>query len=193
MQVVLASASPRRRELLRLICPEFSVEVPRCAEDLPHGISPASAVAALALRKAKEVSARLPERIVIGSDTAVALGRRILGKPQNRDEAQAMLRDLAGRSHRVHTGVAVLRGNRERTFVSSADVTFAPMSREEIAAYAASGECDDKAGSYAVQGMGARFIERVNGDFYAVMGLPLCPLYRVLVELGLSSTELSLK
>ncbi|MEG1773374.1 MAG: Maf family protein [Oscillospiraceae bacterium] len=184
MSLILASSSPRRQELLRLITDDFLIDPPTCDEALPHGIQPEDGVAVLAMRKASDVFARHPDELVIGADTVVALGRTLLGKPRDRDDAARMLSLLSGCAHRVYTGVCVLSGEYERTFVSSARVHFSPMSAQEIADYTASGECEDKAGAYAIQGRGARFIDRIDGDYYAVMGLPVCRLYQLLRDLA---------
>ena len=179
--LILASASPRRRELLHLITPDFIVDVSDVSEALPASISPADAVETLALRKAQAVAARhAPDDTVIGSDTVVVLGGEILGKPHDRADAAAMLRRLSGRTHEVVTGAAVLSGAYKTVFHSAALVTFAVMSEQEIAAYLDTGEPFDKAGAYGIQGYGARYIERVEGDYPAVVGLPVQRLYQAL-------------
>jgi len=181
--LILASASPRRRELLSLITADFTVEVSDVPEALPDGLSPAQAVETLALRKAAAVAARRGAADpVIGSDTVVALDGAVLGKPADRADAVRMLRALAGRTHEVFTGAAVLHGEKQIVFHSSARVTFAPMEEAEIAAYLDTGEPFDKAGAYGIQGYGARYIERVEGDYSAVVGLPVQRLYRALRE-----------
>ena len=179
--LILASASPRRRELLSLITPDFTVDVSDVSEALPASISPADAVETLALRKAEAVAARHdPADVVIGSDTLVVLGETILGKPRGRADAADMLRRLSGRTHEVVTGAAVLSGADKTVFHSAALVTFAVMSEREIAAYLDTGEPFDKAGAYGIQGYGARYIERVEGDYPAVVGLPVQRLYQAL-------------
>ena len=179
--LILASASPRRRELLHLITPDFIVDVSDVSEALPASISPVDAVETLALRKAQAVAARHgPDDTVIGSDTVVVLGGEILGKPHDRADAAAMLRRLSGRTHEVVTGAAVLSGAHKTVFHSAALVTFAAMSEQEIAAYLDTGEPFDKAGAYGIQGYGARYIERVEGDYPAVVGLPVQRLYQAL-------------
>ncbi|MEG2174186.1 MAG: Maf family protein [Oscillospiraceae bacterium] len=185
MALVLASASPRRRALLRLITPAFEVAISHTDETLPARISPSDAVALLALRKARAVWEQRPNDIVIGADTIVALGRDILGKPQDATEAAAMLRRLSGKTHRVYTGVSILDSRAEHSFVSWAEVQFSRMTEEEILDYARTGEGHDKAGSYAIQGQAARFIKGIKGDYYTVMGLPVCRLYHLLHKLSL--------
>ena len=183
--IILASASPRRQELLHLITDEFTVAPTNADETLPVGTGPEEAVRTLALRKAHAAagSAKACD-IVIGSDTIVAApDGRILGKPRDRQDAADMLRTLSGRGHTVFTGVAVLAGKRERVFVSSAAVTFSEMTDAEINEYLDTGEPFDKAGAYGIQGRGARYITGVSGDYFAVVGLPVHTLYETLREL----------
>jgi septum formation protein len=189
MRLILASSSPRRRELLRLITADFSVLPADADESLPPGTPAAQAAQILARRKAQAVAQKHPHDAVLGADTVVALGDAILGKPSDIPDAMRMLRLLAGKTHLVHTGVCLLQPGEARQFVSSAAVTFAPMSEREISFYAACKEPADKAGAYAVQGVGARYIERIEGDYYAVMGLPVCRLYRLLSQGGLLCAE----
>jgi len=184
--LILASSSPRRRELLSLITPDFTVDVSDADESLPQGLSPQEVVLALAQRKAEAVAARhSPADTVIGADTVVALDGMILGKPADRADAAHMLRVLSGRTHTVCTGVCVIAAGRAERFCAGAEVAFAPMSEAEIAAYLDTGEPFDKAGAYGIQGFGARYIERVSGDYPAVVGLPVRPLYAALRRLGL--------
>lgn len=177
VSVVLASQSPRRQELLRCLFPRFTVRVSEADETLPAGIAPNAAVESLALRKARAVARDAPGALVIGADTVVAIDGLILGKPRDAADAAGMLRRLSGRTHQVYTGVAMLGGGREETFHECTGVTFAPLAEEEIAWYLSTGEPFDKAGSYGIQGYGARFIERISGDYFAVMGLPLHGIY----------------
>ena len=184
--LILASASPRRNELLRLITPDFTVDVSDADETLPDGLDAHEAVALLARRKAEAVAARRDQSdAVIGADTVVVLDGAILGKPHGREDAARMLRALAGRTHTVVTGVCVLAGGRSECFTAEARVAFAAMSEAEIAAYLDTGEPFDKAGAYGIQGFGARYIERVEGDYPAVVGLPVHPLYAALRRMGL--------
>lgn len=187
MRLILASASPRRQELLRLITEDFLVHTSNVDESLVPGLSPADAVSLLARRKAMAVRRECPQDAVIGADTVVAVDGFLLGKPRDSADAALMLRQLSGRTHEVLTGVclALPAPGAEHTFVSRAQVTFAPLEEEEILAYAASGEPADKAGAYGIQGRGARFVERINGDYYTVMGLPVCRLYHLMREQGL--------
>lgn len=181
--LILASGSPRRRELLGYIRPDFAVVTLPTDESLPAGTPPREGVEALALRKARAVFAEHPEDIVIGADTVVALDGKVFGKPRDTAEAEFMLRTLAGREHIVFTGVAIVGTNIERVFSEEAVVRFAPLTDEDIAAYVATGEPMDKAGGYGIQGRGALLVEGIRGDFYNVMGLPVCRLARELAGL----------
>ena len=172
-EIVLASQSPRRQELLGFLFPRFTVRVSEADETLPEGIAPDEAVRTLALRKARAVAPEAPGALVIGADTVVAIDGLILGKPRDAADAAGMLRRLSGRTHQVYTGVALLGGGREECFHECTGVTFAPLTDGEIAWYLSTGEPFDKAGSYGIQGYGARFIERISGDYFTVMGLPL--------------------
>lgn len=185
--VILASASPRRKQLLSLITPDFLIDVSTAPEVLPDGVTPAEAVQLLASQKAEAVAARHEQTdVVIGSDTIVVFENKILGKPKDRADAKRMLSSLSGNTHEVFTGVCILFEKEKRLLLSRAAVTFAKMEEDEIDRYLDTGEPFDKAGSYGAQGYGARFIERIDGDFYTVMGLPVQKLYTALREMGLS-------
>ena len=173
MGLLLASASPRRQELLRLITKDFTVLPAAVEESLPPALSAEEAAQYLARKKAAAVSAQHPKDLVLGSDTTVLLGDQILGKPGTPERAAEMLRLLSGKTHRVITGVALARGGVLRSFQSETAVTFYPLSEEEIAAYVATGEPRDKAGAYAIQGKGAAMIERIEGCYFNVVGLPI--------------------
>ncbi len=179
--ILLASASPRRRELFTHLDLPFtctSVDI----DETPHpGELPETMVKRLALAKAEAAAPHAPESWVVGSDTVVALGDEILGKPTDTNHAAQMLGRLQGRSHRVWTGVAVLRpGQSSEVFAESTAVWFRAMSGREIADYVATGEPMDKAGAYGIQERGAVFVERIEGDYFTVVGLPLCRLSQVL-------------
>ena len=173
---ILASQSPRRKELLGLILPAFSVQVSDADETLAPGTSPMAAVEQLALQKDPG------EFVVIGSDTVVSIDGRILGKPHSREDCLEMLQTLSGREHLVHTGVALLRGEDRRVFTETAGVEFWPLSREEIDWYASTPEPYDKAGGYGVPGRASLLVRGVRGDYYTVMGLPVSRLWRELRE-----------
>jgi septum formation protein len=172
--LILASQSPRRRQILEMLGFGFEVLPPAGDESVPDGTPAETIPEVLARRKALEVSLLRPDALVLGSDTLVELDGEVLGKPSGPGEALDMLRRLDGRGHRVFTGVALARGGillgsaTERTAV-----IFARHSGEELAAYAASGEPLDKAGSYAIQGRGAFLVDRIDGCFFNVMGLPV--------------------
>lgn len=188
MKIILASASPRRSELLRQIGLDFQVQVSRVEESFTV-VRAGEVVEQLSARKAEAVLAGLEEPgevLVIGADTVVALEDRILGKPDSLAGAEEMLRALSGRTHQVYTGVTLLHrreGTVERkTFHEMTKVTFFPMTDKEIAEYAAGGECMDKAGAYGIQGMGARYIREIQGDYNNVVGLPVGRLYQEIKE-----------
>jgi septum formation protein len=187
-RAVLASSSPRRRELLTLIGIPHTVSPADIDETILPGEAPAPHAERLAREKAALVAERVAredgEAVVIGADTIVVVDSDILGKPRDETSAAAMLRRLAGRSHTVFTAVAVARGDRLVSGVEAVDVTFRAMSDEEIAAYIATGEPMDKAGAYGIQGYGATIVERIVGDYFAVMGLALGRLVRLLGDVG---------
>jgi septum formation protein len=183
--VVLASESPRRRDLLRLIGLDPLIHPPRLDEsDLP-GEHPRNYAERLAKAKAIAVAPLYPGALIIAADTVVVLGDRMMGKPADDTEAAAMLQSLQGRTHTVHTGLAVVRGATVESAVESVEVTFRPLSSAQIHAYVATGEPRDKAGAYGIQGYGAVIVERIHGDFFAVMGLPLSRLVSLLARLGI--------
>ena len=176
-KLVLASASPRRREILTLAGVPFEV----CAaagEYASEGLPPEERVLALARSKAAQVAGQFPARVVLGADTMVELDGRMLGKPHTEQEAVDMLLSLQGRTHLVRTGVWVIRTDadgaavKQDGFTDTAQVRFFPFDRQEAEAYVATGEPMDKAGAYGIQGYGLRLVEKVCGDFYTVMGLP---------------------
>jgi septum formation protein len=184
MPIVLASSSPRRIELLLKITSDFIV-VPSRIKEVASG-TPEEQVLTLARDKAREVAQR-QEGIVIGADTIVELDGEILGKPRSRAEAQEMLKRLSGREHRVLTGLYVFstETGEDRQACETTLVRFRPLLEREIEAYLDSDEYTDKAGGYAIQGGAAAFVERISGDFFNVMGLPLCRLVLLLREMGL--------
>ena len=183
VNVVLASQSPRRRELLLLIGIAHEVRPANIDETYSAGEVPAGHTERLARTKAETIAA--PNALTIGSDTIVVIDGDVLGKPGDADVAAHMLRRLSGRSHIVITGVAVHWKGRTVSATEEVVVTFRPLSDADIRAYIATGEPMDKAGAYGIQGFGATIVERVDGDYFAVMGLPLNRLTRLLAELGL--------
>ncbi len=178
--LILASGSPRRRELLEYITADFAVITRDTDETPPAGLSPRAGAEALALRKAKAVAAHYPDDTVIGADTIVVLEGAVFGKPADEADARRMLAALSGREHTVFTGVAVVSRMGETVFSEGTLVRFRPLSAADISAYAATGEPMDKAGAYGIQKKGALLIEGISGDFYNVMGLPVCRLSQVL-------------
>ncbi len=180
--LVLASASPRRVSLLRQAGAVFAVVDPGPDPAWPGEAEPRHGVRALALEKARRVAMRRPGRVVIGADTVVTLQGRRLGKPRNAEDAARMLRRLQGRTHEVWTGIAVVRDGETRTAAECAQVQFIRLEPDEIEAYVRTGEPLDKAGAYGVQGLAAQFVRRVEGDYSAVVGLPLARLRRLLNE-----------
>lgn len=179
MRLVLASASPRRAELLRAAGFEFEIHPVDVDERVRAGESPAAYVQRLAEEKARRACAELrdDDAIVLAADTTVVVDGEILAKPEDDAESAAMLRRLSGRSHEVLTGVAVRRGGHEATHVETSTVEFALLSDAEIAWYVRSGEGRDKAGGYAIQGLAARFIPRIGGSYSNVVGLPIATVY----------------
>ncbi|GAB4315590.1 MAG: Maf family protein [Candidatus Sumerlaeia bacterium] len=184
MKIILASASPRRRELLEWLGLPFEVRTPVDEEDEGQGTLPGVLAMRLALKKAQGVAQALGDEpaLVIGADTVVALGRRILGKPRDREEACMMLRALRARVHDVITGVAVVQTRPCAVYVDKAltRVRFRDFSDAELEAYAATSEPYDKAGAYGIQGLGGRLVEEVDGDYFNVVGLPLTVLLNLL-------------
>jgi septum formation protein len=178
--LVLASASPRRVALLRQAGAVFTVVDPGPDRVWPGEAEPRHGVRSLALDKARRVATRRPGRVVIGADTVVVLRGRRLGKPRDATEAAAMLQRLHGRTHEVWTGIAVVRDDEARTAVECAKVQLVRMEPDDIEAYVRTGEPLDKAGAYAVQGLAAQFVRRLEGDYTTVVGLPLARLRLVL-------------
>lgn len=183
MQLILASASPRRKELLGLFHIPFTIRVADIDETMDNTKSPYDEVARVSRLKALAVE-RQADDIVIAADTIVVCSGKVLGKPGSEAEAVSMLQLLSGRDHQVMTGCTVLHGDRTETFTEVTDLHFRDLSRKEIEAYVASGEPMDKAGSYGIQGGAALFCERMAGDYYNVMGLPVCRLGQVLNQIA---------
>lgn len=187
MRLVLASASPRRRELLTQAGFTFTVQTADIDESVRAGEDPVTYTSRLAQEKAAAVFATLQDVedvVVLAADTTVAVEGHILGKPVDAEDAARMLRMLQGRRHQVMTGVAVMSAGETEMHCETTDVFFAPMNDAEIAAYIASGEPMDKAGAYGIQGRAARWITRIEGDYSNVVGLPLAATCRMLEELS---------
>lgn len=184
MDIVLASASPRRSELLKQIGLEFRVCVSN-EEEVIHHTEPSEVVKELSAQKAAAVYELLQGRqeacdLIIGADTVVACDGKILGKPETKEDAVGMLRLLQGRSHEVYTGVCLIHGRtgERKSFFEETKVVFCSMTEEEITEYVNTKDCMDKAGSYGIQGFCARYIKGIEGDYNNVVGLPVCRLYQ---------------
>lgn len=185
MAMILASQSPRRRELLGQMGFSFTVR-PAKGEELPHPeLTPAQLVEELARQKALEVSAEAEaDDVVVAADTVVAIDGVVLGKPHDKAHAAEMLSALSGREHTVYTGVAVKRGETLLVEHETTQVRFRPLTEREIDLYIQTGEPMDKAGSYGIQGYGALLVEGIRGDYFNVVGLPICRLGRMLAQVG---------
>lgn len=189
-RLILASASPRRRELLEQIGAEFEV-IPAQGEEVISKDSPEQVVLELSRQKAQEIAERVQDDniIVLGADTVVAYGNQILGKPKDEQDAQCMLETLSGNTHSVFTGVAMIirEGGRQQcqTFYEETKVTMYPMNKRQILSYISTGEPMDKAGAYAIQGKCAVYIESIQGDYNNVVGLPVARIFQVLQQSGI--------
>ncbi len=183
-RVILASSSPRRHDLLELIGIRHEVIPANIDESIRGRELPVKHAERLAREKAGAIASLDPTSVAIGADTIVLIDKKILGKPANSVDAGSMLRLLSGREHTVVTAVAVARGKKIASAVEKVSVTFRELSDDEIDAYIATGEPMDKAGAYGIQGYGATIVERIEGDYFAVMGLPLVRLVSLLKEVG---------
>ncbi|WP_211240364.1 Maf family protein [Aminiphilus circumscriptus] len=189
-KLVLASASPRRRALLGELGWSFEVRVAEVDETPRNGETPGAMALRLASAKARDVADRMRREgecagvVFLGADTVVVLGEAVLGKPRDRDDARRMLRTLSGREHTVLTAITLVGEECERSALESTQVTFRPLDDAAVDAYAATGEGDDKAGAYAIQGHGALLVERISGCYFNVVGLPLHRLSVLLDECG---------
>lgn len=186
MRLVLASASPRRAELLASAGFAFDVDPAHVDETPRRGEAPREYAARMAREKGAAVAARHSSRIVVAADTIVVVGEAIFGKPANRADAARMLRALSGRDHEVLTAVAIARDGAMREHLESTRVTFAAMTPAEVEWYVDSGEADDKAGAYAIQGLASRFIPRIAGSYSNVVGLPIEAVYRLVQSFSAS-------
>jgi septum formation protein len=180
MSLILASASPRRAELLRNAAIPFMVEAAHVAEQPAAHERPLDYAQRLARDKARAVFARHPQDVVLGADTVVVVDEHLLEKPADNADAARMLRLLSGRAHQVITGVCLVAQDFEQTEAEITQVVFTPLSEDEIATYVASGEPMDKAGAYAIQGIASRWVERIEGCYFNVVGLPVPRVYRML-------------
>jgi septum formation protein len=188
MRVILASTSPRRRELLTLLGIPFDVQAPAFDEQITAGLPVADLAREFARGKARAVARLAPDAAVIGSDTLIEIDQAALGKPESIAEARAMLAMLKGRDHRIISAVAVcaFANGFEETAISTVQVWMKPFSQADLEVYLGSGESIGKAGAYAIQGLGAGLIERIEGDYTSAVGLPLSPVAELLEKCGLS-------
>lgn len=178
--ILLASGSPRRKELMKMAGLKFAVMPTDVPEIVPDSVPPERRAAFLAELKAAYMSVRHPDKIIIGADTVVLCEGRLLGKPKDAEEAKEMLRFLSGKVHTVYTGVSIIYSDEEdaETFLSETKVEFYKLGEDEIDAYVASGEPMDKAGAYGIQGRGCTLVKGIVGDYFTVMGLPIAELVR---------------
>lgn len=183
--ILLASQSPRRKELIELLPWTFEICTKEVEEKIDEDLSAELNVQALAEQKAMAVAKQYPESLVIGADTVVCYEGEIMGKPKDKEDAQRILRRLSGHTHQVYTGVSIIckKMNLSITFYEATDVTMQELSDEEIKDYLKTNESHDKAGAYAIQGYGARYISQIRGDYYNVVGLPVHRLYERLKEI----------
>lgn len=181
-KIILASASPRRKELLATAGVEFEVLVSDADETIPEGTLPVDAAMLTAEKKALAVAGKCTGAVVIGADTIVVLDGRILGKPKDEADAKAMLRFLSGREHEVITGVCLTDGAKTKKFAKVSKVRFYELTDEEIAAYVATNEPMDKAGAYGIQGRGCVLVESIEGDYFNIVGLPVAATVRALAD-----------
>ncbi len=186
MPILLASTSPRRRELLELLGLEFDILPPTCEETLFPDLPPSEQTQQLAREKARSVAIQHPEDLVIGSDTVIEIKSRLLGKPKNMQEAETMLRELRGTHHHVHTGVTIIQQAKHIliSFVETAQVWIKPFDESTLQSYLATKESLGKAGSYSIQGDGAQLIEKIEGDYPTIVGLPLWRIAKILEKQG---------
>lgn len=182
--IVLASSSPRRAQLLAMLDLRFEIEPADIDERYTPGEEPAAHAERLAREKAISIARQQQDSLVIGSDTVVVLDEEVLGKPRDADEAVRMLLRLQGREHTVATGIAVAHRGEVRSDVEEVRVRFRAFDAERARAYVSTGEPMDKAGAYGIQGYGAALVERIEGDYFAVMGLPIARLMKMLESLG---------
>ena len=176
--LILASASPRRKELLSSLNIPFSIIAADISEEIDQNSDLEKEIEKLSYLKAEAIFKDHPDDIVIGSDTIVTIDNKVLGKPKDEKEAMDMLKTLSGKKHSVITAVSILSAKQKETFHINSDVYFDDLSEEEIQDYIASKEPMDKAGAYAIQGKAGKFIKKIDGDYYAIIGLPINELYR---------------
>ena len=182
MKIILASASPRRQELIKMITEDVIVNPCDCDETIKTGLVGREIAEYLSKIKGEAVKTQFSDDIIVSADTIVCLRDKVLGKPKSREDAYSMLRDLSGNTHSVFTGVTIIKGDNEKTFSQETKVAFYELSDEEIYEYIDSGEVYDKAGSYGIQGKGGLLVKGIEGDYFNVVGLPVARLKRELEE-----------
>lgn len=187
--LLLASSSPRRSELLKMAGYEFTVVPANVSETFLHGTPPMQIVEQLSARKAQAVAKQHPEATVLAADTVVVFKGRILGKPKDAEAAKAMLKLLSANVHQVYTGYTVISGKKLINGHECTSVEFYTLSQSEIDAYIETEEPFDKAGAYGIQGRGALFVKRINGDYYNIVGLPIAKIHRILTGLQEKSEQ----
>ena len=183
MPIILASGSPRRKELMALITPEYTVTTSEVDERALRADTPALLAGVLAQAKCAAVAALCPDGMVVGCDTVVDVDGTVYGKPEDKADARRMMHVLSGRTHLVHTGVCIEGPRGRRCFTDTTRVTFAPLSEEEIEAYISTDEPYDKAGGYGVQGAAAKFVTHIDGCYFNILGFPVPRVYAALKEL----------
>lgn len=189
--LILASSSPRRRDFMQKMGLKFIIAKPDADETVRTGEEPAVYVERMAYEKAHIIADLHPDDIVLAADTIVVCHDMIIGKPTDREDARRILRMLSGRTHEVMSAVCIVKGDKEELFTVTTKVTFASLTEELIDTYVASGECDDKSGAYAVQGVASMFVEKVEGSVSAVVGLPICQVREALARFGLMPRTVS--
>jgi septum formation protein len=187
-RLILASSSPRRYELLSLTLLPFETYPSTLEEKMDINLTPSQLVESLAEQKASDVLANNPDDVILGADTIVVFGNERLGKPKNEQEAAKMLRMLSGQTHDVYTGVCIMDQEKKRLFSVRTSVTFYSLDEKTISWYISTGEPFDKAGSYGIQGSGSLLVEKIHGDYFSVVGLPVSRVARVLNDFGFSFT-----
>ncbi len=192
-KLILASGSPRRKEFLSYLGIPFSIVIPHADESVLKDEAPSELVKRLSRLKASAVAKEYPDSVVIAADTVVSLNSEILGKPKNREESFLMIKKLQGKTHTVYTGTTIQQNNKVKNFVCATYVTFAHLDDDLILTYVNSGEGDDKAGAYALQGIASMLIESVKGSVSTVIGLPICEVRECLKEFGIIPKTVDLK
>ena len=181
-KIILASQSPRRKEIMETAGYDFEIIVSNAEEKIEENLTPEEVAKSLSLQKAQAVAKDNSDKIVIGADTIVVLGDEILGKPKDREDAYKMLKNLSGKTHIVYTGIAVICGEKIVNEAVATEVEFYELSDEEINAYIDTNECNDKAGSYGIQGRGCLLVKGIKGDYFNVVGLPIATLSKIIKE-----------